>query len=129
MSMTAAPPYAQSAAGTSVATIQGLFYLATGVWPLLHIDSFMAVTGPKTDLWLVYTVGILVAAIGAVLLMSARSGRITPEVMSLAVLSAAGLTAIDVIFVVRQVILPIYLADAAVELLLIGWWLFSQRRG
>ena len=129
MSVTAAPLYAGSVAGTSVATIQGLFYVATGVWPLLHIDSFMAVTGPKTDLWLVYTVGVLVAAIGAVLLMSARSGRITPEVMSLAVLSAAALTAIDVIFVVRQVILPIYLADAAAELLLIGWWLFSQRRG
>ncbi len=128
MSMTAAPAYAESAAGTSVATVQGLFYLATGVWPLIDIESFMAVTGQKTDVWLVYTVGVLVAAIGIVLLMSARSGRITPEVASLAILSAAGLTAIDVIFVVRGVILPIYLTDAVVELLLIGWWLFSQRR-
>lgn len=47
-----------------VAALQGLFYLATGVWPLIHIDSFLAVTGSKTDLWLVYTVGLLVSVVG-----------------------------------------------------------------
>jgi hypothetical protein len=28
----------------------GGFYLLTGVWPLVHMPSFLAVTGPKTDL-------------------------------------------------------------------------------
>jgi len=111
-----------SRAGTSVATVQGLFYLATGVWPLVHIDSFQAVTGPKTDLWLVYTVGVLVAAVGLVLLAAARSGRITPEVVLLAAGCAVALAGIDVVFVARQVIDRIYLADAVAEAVLLVWW-------
>ncbi|MFH5804425.1 hypothetical protein ACG2DA_10255, partial [Alienimonas sp. DA493] len=51
---------------------QGLYYVATGVWPLVHIRSFEFVTGPKTDDWLVQTVGALVLAIGGTLLYGAR---------------------------------------------------------
>ena len=57
-----------------IAGTQGSYFLLTGVWPLLHMRSFLAVTGPKTDLWLVETVGVLVAAIGAGLLLSAARG-------------------------------------------------------
>ena len=118
----ASMPVSRAGAGTTVAAVQGLFYLATGVWPLVHVESFLAVTGPKTDLWLVYTVGVLVAVVGAVLLLAARSGRTTPEVVLLAVGSALALAAVDAIFVARQVIPPIYLADAAVEVCLVIWW-------
>ncbi len=105
-----------------IAAVQGVFYLATGVWPLLGVDSFQAVTGPKTDLWLVYTVGVLVAVVGAVLLLAARSGRVTPEVVLLAVGAALALAGIDAVFVARRVISPVYLLDAAVEVILaIGW--------
>jgi hypothetical protein len=45
-----------------LAARQGVYYLLTGVWPLPSIGSFQRVTGPKTDLWLVRTVGVLVAA-------------------------------------------------------------------
>ena len=41
---------------------------------------------------------------------------------SLAVLSALGLTGIDVIYVAQQVIAPIYLADAAAEVILLAAW-------
>jgi hypothetical protein len=114
---------------TAVAAVQGLYYLATGVWPLVHVESFMAVTGPKTDLWLVYTVGVLVGVVGVVLLVAARAGRVTPEVMLLAVGAALGLTGIDVIFVARGAIAPIYLADAAAELVLVAWWAVAGSRG
>jgi hypothetical protein len=109
----------------AVATVQGLYFLVTGLWPLIHIDSFQAVTGPKFDLWLVYTVGMLVAVIGLALLVAARSGRISTEVLILAVGSALGLAAIDLIFVARGVISGIYLADAAAEVALAGWWVFT----
>lgn len=33
--------------------IQGCYYLITLIWPLVHIKSFMAVTGYKRDVWLV----------------------------------------------------------------------------
>ena len=107
---------------SAVAVIQGLFYVATGVWPLVHIDSFQDVTGPKTDLWLVYTVGLLVAVIGGVLFIAAVRRRVTAEVALLAVGAALALAGIDVVFVAREVIRPIYLADAAVEILLTAWW-------
>lgn len=54
-----------------VAYVQGIYFLATGIWSLVHIASFQKVTGPKTDLWLVKTVGLLVIAIGAGLIVTA----------------------------------------------------------
>jgi hypothetical protein len=36
---------------------QAGYYCLTGVWPLLHMASFEAVTGPKVDDWLVKMVG------------------------------------------------------------------------
>jgi hypothetical protein len=108
-----------------VSGVQGLYYLATGVWPLVHIESFMDVTGSKTDLWLVYTVGVLIAVVGSVLLLAARTGRVTPEVSLLAVGSAVGLAAIDIIFVTRGVIAPIYLAKTAPEPVLVVSWLVA----
>lgn len=47
-----------------IAGVQGIYFLLTGLWPLVSIESFQWVTGPKTDLWLVYCVGCLVAVIG-----------------------------------------------------------------
>lgn len=41
------------------AKAQGLYDLGTGLWPLLHRRSFLAVTGSKTDWGLVQTVGWL----------------------------------------------------------------------
>jgi hypothetical protein len=111
-----------------LAVIQGVFYLATGIWPLLEIVSFQLVTGPKTDLWLVRTVGVLVAVIGAVLLLAARSQRVTDEILLLAVGSALGLAAIDVTYAVSGRISAVYLADAAVEVGLALLWLVAWRR-
>lgn len=107
---------------SGVAAAQGLFYLATGVWPLIDIDSFQAVTGQKTDLWLVYTVGVLVAVVGCVLLSAAYSGRVTTEVALLAAGCALALAGIDVVFVLRNVISQVYLLDAAAELVLVAAW-------
>ena len=108
------------------AATQGSYFLLTGVWPLLHMRSFLAVTGPKTDLWLVETVGVLVAAIGAGLLLSAARGLQVFELALIAVLAALGLAAIDIIYVTRGVIAKIYLADAILEaILIIAWAIFE----
>jgi len=111
-----------------VAVTQGVFYVATGVWPLIHIDSFQAVTGPKVDWWLVRTVGVLVGVIGLVLITAARRRRIGPEVALLAIGSALGLAAIDTIYALSGVISPVYLADAVVELALVAAWMLGRRR-
>jgi hypothetical protein len=59
--------------------IQGVYYLVTGVWPLVSMDTFLRVTGPKTDLWLVNTVGALIAVIALALLVAAWRRRATAE--------------------------------------------------
>ena len=40
---------------------QSVYYVSTGVWPIVHLRSFMALTGRKRDTWLVQTFGALAA--------------------------------------------------------------------
>ncbi|WP_141731134.1 hypothetical protein [Oligoflexus tunisiensis] len=110
-----------------LARAQGPFYVATGLWPLLHRKSFEAVTGPKKDWWLVQTVGVLVTAIGASLLAAARKERSDPETVILATGSALGLAGIDAVHVSRRTIRPVYLADMVVELFLAYAWKQAHR--
>jgi energy-converting hydrogenase Eha subunit E len=113
-------------AGTSlaVAFVQGVYFFVTGVWPILHIPSFEAVTGPKTDDWLVKTVGVLVAVVGLALVWGACRGCLAPEGVVLAVGSSAALGAVDVSYALRGVISRIYLADAVAQAgLLVAWWM------
>ncbi len=108
-----------------VALVHGGYYILTGVWPLLSIRTFMAVTGPKMDQWLVKTVGLLVTAIGGVFLSSAIRNQIHFETILLAISSAIFLASIDVYYVVRQIIPRIYLGDALAEVVLIVAWLLA----
>ena len=64
--------------------VQGSYYLLTGLWPVVHLRSFEAVTGPKVDKWLVKTFGALTGAVGAALLFgSARKGSPALRVLGL----------------------------------------------
>jgi hypothetical protein len=49
------------------ATLQAAYFLVTGLWPIVSRPTFEAVTGPKTDYWLVRTVGALASVIGTTL--------------------------------------------------------------
>jgi len=111
-----------------LALLQGLFYLATGIWPLLDIVSFQLVTGPKTDLWLVRTVGVLVTVIGVVLVSAARRHRVTEEIILLAVGSALGLAGIDLVYSLSGRISAVYLTDAAVEIGIAALWVLAWSR-
>jgi hypothetical protein len=99
--------------------LQGIYYLITGMWPLVSLSTFEAVTGPKTDDWLVQTVGVLAAVIGATLLVGSRRNLPNREIVTLSVLSALGFCAIDTVFVLLGVISRIYLVDAVVQIVVI----------
>lgn len=101
---------------------QGVFYLVSGIWPLVSMRTFEAVTGPKTDRWLVNTVGLLIAVTGGTLLTSARRGRIPPETAMIGAGSAAALGTISLVYALRGRISRIYLLDAASELALVAAW-------
>ena len=113
----------------ALALAQGAFYVATGVWPILHMRSFEAVTGEKTDDWLVKTVGAMIGVAGVVMMAAGLRRRVTPEIALLAAGSAAALAAVDVIYTQKRIIPNIYLADAVVEAGLIGAWTAAAARG
>jgi hypothetical protein len=114
-------PTAREAA-RALAFAQGAYFVGTGVWPLLHMPSFLAVTGRKTDLWLVRTVGALVAVAGGVLASAAWRDRLTPELRALAAGTAAALGTVDVVYTTRGTIPPVYLLDAVAESALVTAW-------
>lgn len=108
-----------------IALTQGIYYMLTGLWGLLHIDSFMAVTGPKFDIWLVKMVSVLIVVISIVLLLSGYRKKIILEIIVLAVGSALGFIAIDIYYVVIDRISEVYLLDALAELILIILWIIA----
>src|SRR3954468_18323708 len=69
--------------------VQAAYLIATGAWPLVHYRSFEAVTGPKTDAWIVQTVGAAAVVLG---LAAAISDRERSLVLSVGSTLAFGVT-------------------------------------
>lgn len=109
--------------------IQGLYFLLPGIWPLLHMPSFLAITGPKTDLWLVRTVALLLVAIGLAFLTAAYRKEYLPALGVLGISSAAGMAGIDLYYALNDRIWDTYLIDAVGEgLLILAWMVYFFRR-
>jgi hypothetical protein len=111
---------------TTLARAQGAFNLVNGLWPLLHMRSFEAVFGPKTDRWLVRTVAGLLCVNGVSQLRASRHRKSLPDARVTGMGTAATLAAIDLAYAPSGRIRRIYLLDAAVELVWLLLW--SKRR-
>jgi cytochrome b subunit of formate dehydrogenase len=108
--------------------VQGLYYIVFGLWAQLSIFTFMQFTGPKTDIWLVKVVGLLLIVSGSVLIMSAFRRRTPLEVAALGAGNALVLAGADLVYVLTRAISPIYLVDAAIEaVFLLGWIRYGGR--
>jgi hypothetical protein len=107
--------------------MQGAYYLATGMLPWVSMRAFEAITGKKTDDWLVQTVGAIVVAIAVALWAGALRSRISIETVVLAIASGSAFVLVDVYFVMNKTIGPIYLADAALQAVIIIALLVSRR--
>jgi hypothetical protein len=108
---------------------QAAYYVVAGLWPVVSLSSFEAVTGPKTDGWLVHMVGLLAAVIGATLGAGTMTRqRIGVDLLVLSVGSAASFAAIELWYGLSDRIGVIDLADAVLELSLITWILIARRR-
>jgi hypothetical protein len=102
--------------------IQSGYYLLTALWAIIDINSFMTVTGPKTDIWLVKTTAAMIITIsltlGSYLFMQ---GNKSPAII-LGSVSAFSFVIIDFYYVAENVISNIYVLDGIFEsILLIGW--------
>jgi hypothetical protein len=109
-----------------VALSQGIFYVATGLWPIVHMRSFEAVTGPKMDKWLARTLGGLIAVVGGTLVAGAFERRPSRALRMLGIGSAIALGAADVLYAARRRISKVYLGDAAAEGALVAGWVVTN---
>ena len=107
---------------------QAAVYLTTGLWPLVHLRSFEAVTGRKRDDWLVKANGAIFAAIGLGLGLAAVRDRLTPEWRAMAVALAAGVIGVEGTNLARRRISWVYGLDAAFEAAMAVVWLAAGRR-
>lgn len=102
----------------SVNRAHAVFNIAGGLWPLVHLPSFEAVSGPKVDRWLVRTVAGLLVANG----LAQWSAGDNPSALAVSrrvgLGTAVVLAAIDVRYASTGRISRVYLLDAVVEL---GW--------
>ena len=112
-----------------LARTQAAYYIVSGVWPIVDVRSFEAITGPKVDRWLVKTVGALVATTGVALAVASRRRRFPPELVLLAAGNAVVLAAVDVVYVAKRRISPVYLLDALPEVALAAGWAIVWRQG
>lgn len=119
---------------SGVAAAQGAYYAAAGLWSLVGIRSFEAVTGPKRERWLVKTVGALALATGATLLLGSKrqgagAGPAHARLLrDLGTSTAAAFAAVDAWYVAKGRISPVYLGDATAQLALILAWQNASRR-
>ncbi|MFO7662805.1 MAG: hypothetical protein R6X18_09445 [Chloroflexota bacterium] len=111
---------------------QGIYYLITGIWPVAHMRSFERISGPKTDDWLVKTLGMVLAIIGGILCVAGMRPRasLAPETALTAVGSASALASSDIVYGFTRRISAVYLLEGLAELALIAGWLLAwkQRR-
>lgn len=112
-----------------LARLQGSFNVINGLWPLVHMRSFEAVSGPKTDKWLVRTVSGLLITIGLEQLRAATRPGSDDSARRLGIGTAATLAAIDLIYVGKGRISKLYLLDAVVEMLILRGWLKTLQAG
>jgi len=113
----------------AVGLAHAVYFVPTSIWALVHMPSFEKVTGPKVDRWLVKTVAVLLLVIGLVIGSAGMRRRVTPDIVALGIGSSAALATIDVVYVRKKRISPVYLLDALGNLLLIAGWIAALRRG
>jgi hypothetical protein len=107
-----------------------LYIFITAVWPLVHVDSFMQVTGRKHDVWLVKTIGALLVPVSLSMFSYLRLKSFDLPLLLLGGGTAIAFILIDTYYVFNDVISPIYLEDAALEsIFLVGWLLAVKREG
>lgn len=104
------------------AAAQGGYYALTGIWPIVHIDSFLAVTGDKQEIWLVRAFGAVIVAVGVALAFTAARPELLPSGRVLGALAAVALVASDVVSWAFGAIGPVYLLDAAVNVAFLAAW-------
>ena len=111
-----------------LARAHGSFNTAGGLRPLVHMRSFEAVLGTKTDRWLVQTVAGLMLGNGLVQTFATPSPDGLAAARRVGLATALTLATIDAVYAPAGRISKIYLLDAVLELGWVAAWLAARRR-
>ncbi len=106
----------------AVPMAQGAYLTLTGIWPLVWMDGFLSVTGPKEELWLVRTVALLALVIGVTLLAAAVRGRHMGETAWLGLGTALAFFLVDVVGYGANAVGAVYLLDALAQGVFVAGW-------
>jgi len=104
--------------------VQSIYTLITAVWPIIHIESFMEVTGGKTDVWLVKTVGALLIPVSACLMAYLFINTDRRPAMILGGLSSIAFICVDFYYSLTDVICDIYMADGYLQIIFLCGWVY-----
>lgn len=104
----------------TLARVQGIYYIVTGLWPLLHMSSFEAVTGRKTDKWLVKTSGLMIAGVGlSLLLIDTEAARV------LGLTIATIVAATEAYYSLKGTLSIVYFIESLIEFVFILIWILT----
>lgn len=102
--------------------------MITGLWPIFSMHSFQKVTGPKTDEWLVKTIGMLITVSGFNLLRSAFHHQISKDTAFNSIGQAFSIGSVSLFYSLKGRIPKIYLLEAAAEFTLLVLWFNIRKR-
>jgi hypothetical protein len=102
--------------------LQSLYYLFAGLWPLLHMLSFMSESGPKADPWLMQAEGMLIVCIISAFVIDLYTHKAAFSIIFLAVSTSIGFLYIDLMHSFSGEMGGIYLIDASAHLVLMTIW-------
>lgn len=80
---------------------QGVYYLLTGLWPLVHFHSFASIVNLPTQPFQAHRFAVLVVVIGAFLLEHVRRGTTGPSPTLLGLAAAAAIALVEAIWLPR----------------------------
>ncbi len=108
------------------AFVQGAYFFLLGLWPLIHINSFIDVTAIKSDFWMAKTIGLLLSVIGLVLLYAWYHLQNANSLVLLGMASNVVLVGMESYYFSIGVLPTIYLVDTAMQsVLFIVWCIYA----
>jgi energy-converting hydrogenase Eha subunit E len=108
----------------TILIIQGIYTTITALWAIVDIGSFMKVTGPKNDIWLVKTLSVILLAIGLTFISHSFQHKISLPAITLALSTSLSLAIIDFHYVSEGVISRVYAADGIIQVIFFVFWIY-----
>ena len=107
---------------SSIAVAQALFFVLTGLWPIVSIRVFQNVSASRKDFWLVKSMGLMLGIAGSIITGARSHQQTSPLISIFAIGTAAVLMAIDLVYVNWKKFSRIYFLDAVLEFCIVAAW-------